>query len=168
MYFFLNLWLTLFVSCLRTLCLLQSNKDVFFCFPLLKTKQAQNGVTYAKPHITRLQLNYSFGLSQRRNPKLASQESPTSTHWAVCPTHPLVPWRDVTAPFYLRHCCLIRELYDKRNEIFNTYSVAFCFLTPLNYLFPFSFKPTAHFMYGMRKHNLLSPPNSYSRRNSIY
>ena len=41
------------------------------CFVLLKTKQqAQNGVAYAKPHVTKRKLNLKFWLFLQNNPKL--------------------------------------------------------------------------------------------------
>ena len=42
---------------------------------LLKTKQqAPNGVTYAKPHVTKPDITYSFGIFQKWNLKPVNQE----------------------------------------------------------------------------------------------
>ena len=42
---------------------------------LLKTRQqAPNGVTYAKPHVTKLRLNYGFGSPEMEPP--VNQDSP--------------------------------------------------------------------------------------------
>ena len=41
---------------------------IFTCQKLLKTrKQAENGVAYAKVNITKLRLNYNFGLPKNES-----------------------------------------------------------------------------------------------------
>lgn len=52
---------------------------------MLKTKQqAQDGVTYAKAHITKKRLNDSFSLSQKQSLKSVNQELPVNSSEAIC------------------------------------------------------------------------------------
>ena len=71
-------------------------REVGVFVPLLKTRQqAQNGVTYAQPHITKLRLNsHSFGSPRNEILNCSSRNHLMSSSYVICIKSPCYPLKE--------------------------------------------------------------------------